>query len=226
MSDEFKLTSFSQEDFDKYVSDWEHDKKIEEEAHGKEFSPDDYIFDLNPIKLSPSVIVNIREMEYDDKIRFLKFCFQCECISNASIISNLVILAQGRLIEEELYENIDIYFNDDIEFLDVCNDLREEIKGFNTQLVKYFLASLKSMSSLVGDQATAIPNLYYLALASYNLTTISSAMQKVSINYDELPTVLNGGDVVERVCSKNNFVNNFMEDLLKKITDDASSEEV
>lgn len=221
MSEEcFKLSSFSQEDYDKYVADYEHDKKVDENSLGKEVQPSDYNCALNPMVLSPVAFVDVKGLEYDDKKRFIKFCLKCEAISNACIVSNLVTVAQGRLIDEELYEREDIFFVDDIEYLDLCTDLRDEILEFNTKIVTYFLAALKSMSSLIGDGAVHIPNEFFVALSSYSLNAISSAMQKVSIDYDNLPAVLNGDVVVEKVCSSKTFANEFMEELLKKITEE------
>lgn len=221
MSEEcFKLSSFSQEDYDKYVADYEHDKKVDEDSLGKEVQPSDYESALNPMVLSPVAFVDVKGLEYDDKKRFIKFCLECEAISNACIVSNLVTVAQGRLIDEELYEREDIFFVDDIEYLDLCTDLRDEILEFNTKIVTYFLAALKSMSSLIGDGAVHIPNEFFVALSSYSLNAISSAMQKVSIDYDNLPAVLNGDVVVEKVCSSKTFANEFMEELLKKITEE------
>ena len=214
-----KFTSFTEEDTKQFESDWEHDKKIEEDAHGKEINLNDFKFAFHPKTLSTYTKICIDGMPYEDKLRFIKFCLGCEAISNACIIANLVILAQGRLIDEELYNNEDIFFEDDIEYLDTCTDLREEIRDFNTKLVSYFLASLKSMSSLIPDGAEHIPNIYYNALASYNLTSMSSAMQKVSIDYDSLPAVVNGEIVVDRVCARDGFVEEFMTELLGKVTD-------
>ena len=221
MSDEsMKLSSFTQEDYDKYTADVESDKKMEEEVSGREIEASEYKCPINPMVLSPAAFVDVKGLEYEDKKRFIKFCLGYEALNNACIISNLVTVAQGRLIDEELYERPDIFFVDDIEYLDLCTDLREEILEFNTKLVTYFLAALKSMSSLIGDGAVHIPNEFFVALSSYSLNAISSAMQKVSIDYDNLPTVLNGEVVVEKVCSSKTFASEFMEELLRQITDD------
>ena len=213
-----KLTSFTQEECDTYQQHWDHDKKLDADSKGKGVPIDEYIFELNPTKLSGSTIVNVKELSYEDKARFVKFCLSCDCLCNASILSNLVILAQGKLIEEDLYDDDNIFFEDDIEFLDMCTDLREEILQFNTNIVKYFLAALKSLSSLIGDGAEHIPNLYFNTLSSYTLNTISSAMQKVSINYDELPFVFNAETIVNKVCASKSFVEEFMSELLRKVT--------
>ena len=215
---DFKLTAFTQEDYDAYNQHWQDDNKMEEGKTADEVNLDDYTFELSPKVLPDVVLVDVKELSYEDKVRFIKFCFNCDCISNACIISNLVILAQGRLIEEELYENKDIFINDDLEFLDACSDLREEILNFNTNIVNYFLGALKSMSNFLDDGAVHIPNIYFLGLSSYNLNSISSAMQKVSLDYDKIPLVMNAEDLVERVCVQKNFVNEFMGQLLEKIT--------
>ena len=215
--EELVLTEFTEEDFEQFTKDYQHDKHLDEESKGKGVSVDDYTFKLNPQTFDAFINVNVKEMEYEHKVRFIKFCLGCDCLSNVSIISNLVVLAQGRLIDEELYENRDVFFEDDIEFLDICTDLREEIKAFNTQLVSYFLGAFKSMSNLIGDGAVHVPNLYYNALASYTLRAMSSAMQKVSINYDELPCVLNGEAIVEKVCAQKSAVSEFIDELCKAI---------
>lgn len=213
-----KLTSFTQEECDAYQQHWNHDKKVDEDSKGKDVLVSEYTFELNPTKFPASTVVNIKELSYEDKVRFVKFCLSCDCLCNASILSNLVILAQGKLIEEDLYDNDNIFFEDDIEFLDMCTDLREEILQFNTNIVKYFLAALKSLSSLIGDGAVHIPNLYFNTLPSYTLNTISSAMQKVSIDYDELPFVFNADVIVNKICAGKSFVEEFMSELLRKVT--------
>jgi hypothetical protein len=217
MSD-FVLTSFTQEEYDKYVSDWDHDLKLDEGS--EEVNVDDYKLALHPRKFDALAKVDVSKLPYEDKLRFFKFCLSCEGLNNASIISNLVILAQGRLIDEELYGSEDIFFADDLEYLDACTDLREDIKKFNTKIVTYFLGALKSMSSLIDNGAVHVPNLYYSSLSSYTLTTISSAMQKVSVDYDSIPYVINSQQIVDRICVRKNFVNEFVSDLLKEITEE------
>ena len=217
---EFKLDKFDASDYESFMSDYDHDVKLEEDAKGKEIDKDDFKFALNPLVLSPLAKVSVKELDFEDKERFLKMCLACNCIDNAVIVSNLVVLAQGRLIEDELYESDDVFFNDDIEFLDICTDLRDDVLKFNTNIVKYFLASLKSMASLIGDGAEHIPNTYFVALQSYSLKSISVAMQKVSIDYDSLPKVLNGDVVLDSVCAEAILAGNFMTDLINKITED------
>ena len=218
--EELKLTEFSEADYNQFLEDYKHDKQLDEDAKGCGVDINDYVFKLNPQTFGALVTVNVNEMSYDDKVRFIKLCLDCDCLSNVSIISNLVVLAQGRLIDEELYEKDDVFFEDDIEFLDICTDLREEIKAFNTKLVSYFLGAFKSMSNLIGDGAVHVPNLYYNALSTYSLRAMSSAMQKVSVNYDELPIVLNGEAIVEKVCVKKSAVSEFIDELCKAIPKD------
>ena len=217
MADTMKFTTFTESDCEQYTADYNHDVKLDNDSKGKGVNPEDYKFAFNPTKLSPITQVDVKGLPYEDKKRFLKFCFKCECLNNASIVSNLVIIAQGKLIDEELYESDEIFFVDDIEFLDLCNDLREEIEFFNTKIVTYFLASLKSLSSLLDDNAVHIPNLYFTSLASYTMQNISSAMQKVSIDYDSLPYVYAADTIVDKVCLKKNIINDFMDSLLKDI---------
>ena len=219
MDNKLKFTTFSESDYNQFMSNYQHDIELDEEARGKQVSEQDYTFAFNPTKLSPLTLVDVKSLNYEDKKRFFKFCFQCECINNASIISNLVIIAQGKLIDEELYENEDIYFTDDIEYLDLCNDLREEISSFNTQIVLYFFAAMKSLSSILDDNAKHVPNLYFVSLASYTLQNISSAMQKVSIDYNSVPFIYSADEIIDQVCLTKNIVNEFMSSLLSDIQD-------
>ena len=216
--DSFKLTSFSQEDYDLYYKHFQEDKELEKNATSEKDLEGKMVFELGPAHLPELMLVEVKELTYEDKVRFLKLCLNCESIANACIISNLVILAQGRLVEEELYEDVDVFFNDDLEFLDACTDLREEINNFNKHIVIYFLGALKSVANYLDDGAIHIPNIYYLALASYSLQAISSAMQKVDLEYNKVPFVMNADEIVERVCLKKNFVNDFMSTLLETIT--------
>ena len=219
MDEVFEIKSFSQDDYDQYCSDWNDDLESEK-VSSDESTSKEYKCALNPQKLDALTDVYAKDLSYDDKVRFIKFCFSCDGISNVSIISNLVIIAQGRLIDEELYEDKNIFFNDDIEYLDICTDLREEVLEFDKKLVTYFLGCLKSMSNLIPDGAQHIPNLYYNALSSYSLQPVSSAMQKVSIDYDALPYVYNGDVIVKRVFSKRAFVDEFVSQLISQIEDE------
>jgi hypothetical protein len=221
--EDFELEKFSDEDYELYYKHFNDDKEMEEEATLGERKDleDKFTFELSPANLPNVSLVNIKEMPYDDKVRFLRLCFNCDCIDNACIITNLVILAQGRLIEEELYKNDDVFFNDDLEFLDACTDLRDEIANFNSKIVTYFLGALKSQANYLDDGAVHAPNIYYLALASYNIESISSAMQKATLDYQEVPYVMNSSEIVERILLKKNFVNDFMSNLLETISEGA-----
>ena len=217
MADVIKFTSFTEEDLEKYTADYNHDVELDNASNGKGVSPDQYLFAFNPMKLGAATLVDVKSLEFEDKKRFLRFCLGCKCISNASIVSNLVVIAQGKLIDEELYESSEIYFNDDIEYLDLCNDLRDDILEFNKMIVTYFLGALKSLSSLLDDNSQHVPNLYFTSLASYTLPNISSAMQKVSINYDDIPYVFSADSIVDHVTLKKNLITDFMNKLIEDI---------
>ena len=215
-----KFTKFDEETLKEFSANLEHDKELEKNSGNDASSPEDYKFELGPSVLSPLANVDISELSYEDKTRFLGLCLKSDCINNAKIISNLVILAQGKLIEEDLYKSDDIFFEDDIEFLDLCTDLREEILDFDKNIVNYFLGALKSLSSMITEDAVHVPNLYFNALSSYTLNTISSAMKKVSLNYDEIPTVFNADVIIDRSCLKKNFMDEFMSELVTTLTAD------
>jgi hypothetical protein len=221
--DVMKIDKFSDEDYDLYLKHFQEDREMEEKATAGDgaIDPEKYAFELSPVRLPTLDLVDIKEMPYEDKVRFLRLCFNCDCINNTCIVSNLVILAQGRLIEESLYENVDIFFNDDLEFLDACTDLRDEIATFNSKIVTYFLGALKSAANYLDDGAVHAPNLYYLALASYDLQSISSAMQKATLDYQKVPYVINSDEIVSRILAKKNFVNDFMSSLVESITEGA-----
>ena len=221
---DLKLTSFTEEDYNEYLTNWKNDLDMEEQRKGEEIKPEDYTYAFSPLVIGTLDKVDVKELPYDDKLRFLKLCMQTNCISNTCIVSNITILAQGRLIDEELYESDDIFFEDDIEYLDLSNDLREEIKAFNSKIVMYFLAAFKSMNNLISDGAEDIPNLYYTSLASYSLNSMSSAMQKAEVDFNSLPFVTNGRRIVERICAECSFVNKFIDDLLVGVTDELPEE--
>jgi hypothetical protein len=211
----YKISSFTSDEEKAWLADYEHD--VELEASNKQVNDGEYKFQLNPGSIDPQTIVMIKDLPYEDKLRFIKMCFKAECISNVSIISNLVVLAQGRLIDEELYDNDDIFFVDDIEFLDICTELRTEIKNFNSKIVTYFLGAFKSITNIVDDSSVHVPNLYFNALASYNINSMSSAMQKADIKWEDVPYVFVGDEIVERVCTGQVVANKILSELFENI---------
>ena len=147
-------------------------------------------------------VFDLSEMPTEEKTEFLRYCLKDEGMRNINILANIIMMAQGCDLSDELFEQKDIFFNSAEEYIDIKLDLKDEIAEFDKKIVLYYFAAVKSCANLLPDNKFDVPNLYYHTLLAIDIETVSKFMNKVSINYDEIPLIFNADLILSNLSRK------------------------
>ena len=164
---------------------------------------------------------DLSDMKTDDKIEFLRYCIKDAGMKNINILTNVILMAQGCDLSEELFAQDDIFFKDAEEYIDVKLALKEDIEEFDRQIVKYYLSAVKSISVLLDDHKFNVPNLYYHTLLAIDINTISRFMNRVDMNFEDIPLIFNADIILSNLSKKEESITsaivNFLKEAEKKI---------
>lgn len=159
---------------------------------------------------------DLTEMPTEEKTEFLRYCIQDIGMKNMNILANIILMAQGCDLSDELFAQSDIFFNDAEEYIDIKLSLKEEIEEFDKKIVTYYFAAVKSTSVLLNDHKFNVPNLYYHTLLAIDLNTISRMMNKVSIDYADIPLIFNADIILSNLSVKDASIASVLVDFLKE----------
>ena len=159
---------------------------------------------------------DLSEMPTEEKTEFLRYCLKDENMRNINILTNVILMAQGCDLSDELFAQPDIFFKDAEEYIDIKLALKEDIEEFDKKIVMYYLAAVKSISVLLPDHKFGVPNLYYHTLLAIDLNAVSRMMNKVSVNYDEVPLIFNADIILSNLSVKDVSIASVLVDFLKE----------
>lgn len=165
-------------------------------------------------------IVNIKAMSYDDKVRFLRYCMNYTDLINSSLLVNIAFIVYGSKISEDVFSDSKIVFQNLEEYVDVKYDLKAEIREYGTDLLKFYLASMKSYGVILADNKIQIPASYKAILLTSSPRDIAKLMRTYTVDMSELPLVFDANEIVDRYAlngspAVNEFVTYFMGTLKK-----------
>lgn len=141
-----------------------------------------------------NINLNFKGFSAENLVKLYQHYLKRETLVNNSLILNINILINGyNTLDDSLFESALIYETDLEQLLDIKLDLSGEIKEFQSNLTKWYLACLKSMHKVEYtylDTVTKIPSVYKKIISSSNLLTLSQIFSKAQpINTADLPLV-------------------------------------
>lgn len=164
------------------------------------------------------IFLNFKGLCNEYLISMYKHYFQRETLINEYLIVNMNILINGyNTLDDQLFESDIIYENDLEQLLDVKMDLGSEIKTFQSNLTKWYLAGLKSLHKVEYtylDKTVKMPMIYNKIISSSNLLALSQIFSKaISINTDELPLVEGAYPIIMSAVSTSAIANKLVQSI-------------
>lgn len=165
-------------------------------------------------------VVDAKEMPYEDKIRFMKYCMNYDGLQNAALLTNISFLVYGKNISDEVFADARIVFKNLEEYVDAKYDLKAEIEAYGRNLLKFYLAALKSYSVILPDGKIPVPASYRAILYTSDTSDISKIMNKYSFDTKDIPLVFDAEELINSFSIMDypevkDFVNYVMETLRK-----------
>lgn len=168
------------------------------------------MFDINNlndeyfIKLDAGEILEIKELTTEDKIKCFKFFLESDVITNHSVISNLFILINGITnIDNDLAEDIRVFFNDLEEYVDIKLELKHSIDLFKKRLLEYYLGIIQGLNVKLPELKIHITNTYYNILCLANPIFISKLTleQLKNIDINNVKPTFNAESIYDKINS-------------------------
>ena len=163
-------------------------------------------------------VLDLKELPYEQKVAFAKYCMSLDSLVNASALVNIAFLIYGAKIEDEVFAQEQIWFNNLEEYVDAKYDLKAEITAYGQQILLYYMAALKSYSVILPDGKVDIPSSYKAVLMTSHIRDISKLMNKFTIDTANVPLVYDADKVVDAFMIADSpviqeFINKVMEKL-------------
>ena len=120
----------------------------------------------------------IKNLSYDFRKDALGLALKTENQKNPIFLMNVFCLIKGyNTFEESYFEHEQVFLNDEIEFLDIFDDLEEEIRTVTLKTAEYYVSMLKTCNLVEAVEnnpnAVAMENMYTYLFNSFDVTILA-----------------------------------------------------
>ncbi len=142
----------------------------------------DIIKKVNDIEIESglTIFINLKPLNIQKIQEILSSLLKYDRLSNASILFNIILLLKTyNTLEDEFFNNKNVYYSSLEDFLDIKNGLKSDIKELNTKLSIYFMSIFRSLNKFEFsfiDNPVQIPELYKNILLSVDVFTIGGIL--------------------------------------------------
>lgn len=142
----------------------------------------DIIKKVNDIEIESglTIFINLKPLNIQKIQEILSVFLKYDKLTNASILFNIILLLKTyNTLEDEFFNNKNVYYSSLEDFLDIKNGLKSNIKELNTKLSIYFISIFRSLNKFEFsfiDNPVQIPELYKNILLSVDVFTIGGIL--------------------------------------------------
>lgn len=171
-------------------------------------------------ELIPEEILQVKDLEIEDKIRCFKFFLNSDVITNVSVISNIYLLINGITdIDDEALNDERIFFNSLEEYIDIKLEIKDEIDKFNTSLLEYYFGVIKGLSVNLDELKSHIPNTYFnlMPLVTPNLISKLTVKYLDRIDTCKVKPVFNANEIYNEINNTDSLFLGFVQNLVQEV---------
>ena len=161
-----------------------------------------YKYELDHTEFRPLLVIDKLPIEF-------KIIAVNKSLNNSNLVDKISLLNIFNLIKswnsfsDTYFNNKYIFSNSIEEFIDIKLACKTELDNFKTNLVKYFISSLKSYTiQLNSAKLVEIPNIYLTILSLLSLTDIAKLMQDYHVDSKDCGLVVQGIGIIDNFISK------------------------
>lgn len=182
----------------------------------------------------------IKNLSYEHRKSALGLALKTPDIKNYIFLMNIFCLIKGyNTFEEAYFEHEQVFLNDEVEFLDIFDDLEQEIKEVTLKTAEYYMSMLKTCNLVEAVEnnpnAVKMENLYVYLFDSMDVTILAKILStpyvvKETSIWETKKIVLNSlgylGMIAEKFVFTNTMMNLIGETIMKQcISDSLKTEE-
>ena len=171
--------------------------------------------------LAPEVILEIKELPTEDKIKCFRYFLGTDVITNVSVISNLFLLINGITdIEDNALDDERVFFSSLEEYIDVKLEIKNEIDVFNTRLLEYYLGVIKGLSVNLDELKTHISNTFFnlMPLVTINLISKLTIKYLDRIENKNVKPVFNAMELYSEINNQDTLFLGFVQSLVSEVS--------
>lgn len=174
-----------------------------------------------------TVNILIKNLSYDYRKEALSLALKTPEIRNPIFLMNIFCLIKGyNTFEESYFEHEQVFLNDEIEFLDIFDDLEEEIKEVTYKTAEYYISMIKTCNLIEAVEnnpnAVAMENIYVYLFNAVDVTILARILSSVKdpTVWETKKIVLNSlgflGQIAEKFVFANTVINLIGKNILEK----------
>lgn len=174
-----------------------------------------------------SLVILIKNLSYEYRKDALSLALKTPSLQNLVFLQNIFCLIKGyNTFEEAYFEHEQVFLNDEVEFLDIFDDLEEEIKNVTYQTAEYYVSMLKTCNLVEGVEnnpnAVEMENLYIYLFNAMDVTILAKVLSSIkdSSVWETKKIVLNSlgylGQIAEKFVFTNTVMDLFGSEILKR----------
>lgn len=171
--------------------------------------------------------ITIKNLSYDLRKAALRLALKTSDLADPVFLQNIFCLIKGyNTFEEAYFEHEQVFLNDEVEFLDIFDDLEEEIKEVTYQTAEYYISMLKTCNLVEGVEnnpnAVEMENLYIYLFNAMDVTILAKVLSSIkdSSVWETKKIVLNSlgylGQIAEKFVFTNTVMDLFGSEILKR----------
>lgn len=167
-----------------------------------EFIDELYKYESDHSDFRPLLIIDKLPTEF--KISIIR-----KSLNNFNLVDKICILNIFNLVKswnsfsDSYFKNKYIFSDSIEEFIEIKLACKNELNNFKTNLVKYFISSIKSyVIQLNSTKLIELPNIYLIILKLLSISDIAKLMQDYPVNTDDCGLNVHGIDIVDSFINK------------------------
>jgi hypothetical protein len=160
----------------------------------------------------------IKNLSYDYRKEALGYALKTPQLRNPIFLQNVFCLIKGyNTFEEAYFEHEQVFLNDEVEFLDIFDDLEEEIKHVTYQTAEYYVSMLKTCNLVEAVEnnpnAVEMEDIYIYLFNSMDVTILAKVLSSVKDTtiWETKKVVLNSLGYLGKIAEKFIFTNTVMD---------------
>ena len=181
-----------------------------------------------------TIDILIKDLSYEHRYKALGCALQTADLRNPIFLSNIFCLIKGyNSFDESYFNHEQVFINDEVEFLDIFDDLEEEIKCVTYKLAEYYVSMLKTcnLTEAVENNPNAvkIEFLYEYLFSTMDVTILARVLSSVKdpAIWETKKIVLGSlnylGSIAEKFVFTNSILNVINKELIENIVKDSLS---
>ena len=201
-------------------------------------SKDDFIKTLSilfdyEITSGFTVDILIKNLSYDYRKDALGLALKTPELKNPMFLMNVFCLVKGyNTFDESYFEHEQVFLNDEVEFLDIFDDLEEEIKEVTHKMAEYYVSMLKTCNLVEAVEnnpnAIKMENMYVYLFDAADITIMAKILSSVkdpSI-WETKKIVINSLGYLGMIAEKFMFTNTMMNLIGKAIMEQSIKDSI